>query len=107
MTTDRATVHHVRSAPQDAIYIGRGGRWGNPFAIGRHGDRATVIERYRSWLKDEIRAGRVTREELAALHGHALACWCAPRACHGDVLADAAEWAARALADAGAAPCGD
>jgi hypothetical protein len=94
MNSHRATVHHVSRAPADAVYIGRPSRWGNPFVIGRHGNREQVIERYRTWLKAQIRAGRVTREELAELHGAALACYCAPRACHGDVLAAAAEWAA-------------
>jgi Domain of unknown function (DUF4326) len=43
------------------------------------------IDRYREWLaapeQDELR-GRVRRE----LRGHDLVCWCAPHACHADVL---------------------
>ena len=30
------------------IYIGRGSAWGNPFVIGRDGDRAEVIEKYKN-----------------------------------------------------------
>lgn len=65
-----------------AVRIDRRTKWGNPFIIPRHGDRATVIAKYRDWIK--------TRPDLlAALHelrGKDLMCWCAPLACHGDVL---------------------
>lgn len=69
--------------PADAVYIGRPGKWGNPFAIGRDGDRATVIARYRAWLLSRPDVVDAARRELA---GRDLVCWCAPEACHGDVL---------------------
>jgi len=84
------------------IYIGRGrcprtgepGRWGNPFQIGRDGSRAEVIAKYRRWLWAEIEAGRIDLDELASLDGKVLGCWCAPKPCHGALLARAAAWAA-------------
>jgi Domain of unknown function (DUF4326) len=96
------SVVHCKRSGYD-VYIGRGkcprtgepGRWGNPFRIGRDGDRDEVIERYRRWLWAEIKAGRVDLAELASLHGKTLGCWCAPRACHGEVLEEAAFWALR------------
>ena len=81
--------------PEDAVYVGRPSPWGNPFVIGRDGDRAAVIERYRRWLWNEIRQGRLDSAELAALAGKDLVCWCAPEPCHAEVLARAARWAAR------------
>lgn len=75
------------------VLIDRRTRWGNPFVIPRDGDRAQVIERYRRWLWTQIRDGKITAEDLAALHGKHLACHCAPLACHGDVLETAAKWA--------------
>lgn len=36
--------------PVGAVYVGRPTKWGNPFVIGRDGDRDEVIERYRGWL---------------------------------------------------------
>ena len=36
--------------PARAAYIGRGSKWGNPFVIGRDGDRATVIAKHEWWL---------------------------------------------------------
>ena len=71
--------------PPGAVYIGRGrgGVWGNPFAIGEHGSRDEVIAKYREWI--------VTQPELVArakleLKGKDLVCFCAPQPCHGDVL---------------------
>lgn len=75
-------VVHSKRAPYD-VYIGRPSKWGNPFAIGRDGTREQVIAKYEEWLR--------TQPDLMAalpeLHGKVLGCWCAPQACHGDVLA--------------------
>lgn len=35
----------------------------------------------------------ITLDELRALDGKTLGCFCAPKACHGDVLAQAVAWA--------------
>ena len=93
-------IRHDRSVldEPDVVRIDRATRWGNPFVIGRDGSRAEVIEKYRTRLWRDIRAGRVGLDELAALHGKRLACWRRPtRPCHGDVLAAAARWAAGRL----------
>jgi len=75
-------VVHCKRAPYD-VYIGRPSKWGNPFEIGRDGTREQVIEKYRAWI--------LTQPHLMAalpeLRGKVLGCWCAPKACHGDVLA--------------------
>jgi hypothetical protein len=65
-----------------AIYIGRGSKWGNPFRIGVDGDRATVIAKHASWLRDQHHLLRALDE----LRGKDLLCFCAPAACHGDLL---------------------
>lgn len=85
--------------PADAIYIGRGSRWGNPFPMknGSDVERKRVIEAHRRWLWDEIKAGRVTLADLASLHGRDLVCFCAPKPCHGDTLVRAAAWAVNQL----------
>ena len=79
------------------VRIDRMTKWGNPFRIGTNGDRAAVIEKYRRWLWRKIRNEEVNLYELADLHGCELGCHCHPLPCHGDVLARAAEWAARYL----------
>lgn len=80
----------------DIIYIGRGSRWGNPHPMTDsrdHDERVYVIEAYRQWLWNQIRRGKVTKEDLIALDGKRLACYCSPQACHGDVLVAAIKWA--------------
>jgi hypothetical protein len=69
---------------------------GNPFIIGRDGDRDTVIARYSLWLKQEyVKGGEVYEEihRLAALYKRdgvlRLSCFCKPAPCHGDILAKA------------------
>jgi hypothetical protein len=67
--------------PTGAVYIGRPSKWGNPFVIGKHGSRAEVIARFERYL--------LASPLMASLHelrGKDLVCWCAPCACHGDVL---------------------
>jgi hypothetical protein len=69
------------------VYIGRPSIWGNPFVIGRDGDRAEVIRKYEAWL---MRHPRLLAR-VAELRGKVLGCFCAPLPCHGDVLARLAE----------------
>ena len=89
--------HDPDAVKNGAVRIDRRTRWGNPYRIG-HPTREEVIARYRVELWRRIRAGEVSLEELAALHGKTLACHCAPLPCHGEVLARAAAWAASVLA---------
>jgi len=73
------------------VYIGRGGPWGNPFVIGPDGDRAEVIAKYRAWITGPDRIATALRRNIHLLKGRRLVCYCAPAACHGDVLAELAE----------------
>lgn len=84
----------------DIVYIGRGSIWGNPYshkdgtkAAHRVATRDEAVEAYRKRLWFLIREKAVTKEMLIALDGKRLACYCAPQACHGDVLVKAIEWA--------------
>ena len=79
------------------VRIDRMTKWGNPFRVGADGDRDAVIEKYRQWLWRKIRQEEVNLYELADLLGCELGCHCRPLPCHGDVLARAAEWAAKYL----------
>jgi energy-converting hydrogenase Eha subunit B len=72
----------------------RGTPFGNPFILGRDGDRAEVVRRYRVWLWARLQADPGFRAKVRALEGRDLVCCCAPLACHGDVLAAAAAWLA-------------
>ena len=66
----------------ERVYVGRPSKWGNPFRMGVDGTREEVIEKYREWLLGNERLMR----DLEELRGKDLACWCAPKPCHADVL---------------------
>jgi len=78
-------VVHCKKKKFD-VYIGRPGKWGNPFEIGKDGTREDVVKKYRAWVVEQP----VLMSSLHELKGKTLGCWCAPRACHGDVLAELA-----------------
>ena len=77
-------VVHCKRQPFD-IYIGRPSKWGNPFVVGQDGTREEVIAKYEQWLLADEQSA--LRAALTELRGKVLGCWCAPKACHGDVLA--------------------
>lgn len=72
--------------PEGARYIGRGSKWGNPFIIGRDGTREDVIEKYWTYL----RRSPHLMSSLEEIRGKDLVCYCAPLACHGDILLELA-----------------
>ncbi len=78
----RVLNKHQAGVPVGAIYIGRGSKWGNPLRIGPDGDRATVIRTHERWLAAQPQLLRALDE----LRGRDLVCFCAPLACHGDLL---------------------
>lgn len=73
--------------PPGAVYVGRPTVWGNPFIIGVDGTREEVIQKYRLWLQ---RYPELVARAKRELKGKDLICWCAPRACHADVLLEIA-----------------
>ncbi len=60
------------------------------------GSRAEAIQAFRDWLAgvtyQEIEPERrqAILNAIPSLKGKVLGCWCAPLACHGDVLAELA-----------------
>ncbi len=78
---------HHHHHPADAVYIGRPGPWGNRYQIGRDGDRVAVVARHRADLLASATHMEWVRRELK---GKDLVCFCAPAACHGDVLLEVA-----------------
>ena len=74
-------VVNLRHEEYDVL-IARPSKWGNPFQIGRDGNREQIITMYEIHLR--------RRPDLLAalpeLAGKRLGCHCKPEACHGDVL---------------------
>jgi hypothetical protein len=88
------TVIHVRDMREGDVYIGhRNNRYGLPESIWANPhykddcSQEEKVERFEAYLKKRP-------DLLAQLHplkGKRLACWCKPKACHGDVLARLAD----------------
>ena len=76
--------------PAGAVYVGRPGKWGNPFTIGAphpvHGwpmSAAETVELYR----EKLTHGVWHRDVRERLGGKDLACWCPlDQPCHADAL---------------------
>jgi hypothetical protein len=79
-------VNIYHKVPYD-VYIGRPSKWGNPFLIGKDGTREEVLEKYREWIIKQ----RDLMDALPEIRGKTLACYCSPKGCHGDILADLAD----------------
>ena len=74
-------VVNLRHEEYDVL-IARPSKWGNPFQIGRDGDRERVIKLYEFHVcrRPDLLAA------LPEMAGQRLGCHCKPEACHGDVL---------------------
>lgn len=100
--------------PEGAVRVDRRTKWGNPFKV-EHYSRERAITAYRylverpaadgfgkfvrngagwNWyVRFQTKTGTAERVEDIAkreLRGKDLACWCAPQACHADVLLEIA-----------------
>lgn len=82
--------------PPNSVYVGRPTKWGNPFshmesshAMHIVPSRAAAIRAYSKWIhapeQSKLRADM--RRELKGKH---LICWCAPFACHAEIIRDIA-----------------
>lgn len=84
----------------EAVHVARPGPWGNPFIVGKNGDREHCVDLYKALLAgllalaksphiDALHASRqFVDDHLHELRGKNLACWCAidGKPCHADVL---------------------
>ena len=75
------------------IYVGRPSPLGNPFPLLREAERAAVIRDYEDWLAEQLldpySAASIELHRLAALarkQDVCIVCWCAPKACHADII---------------------
>jgi hypothetical protein len=81
-----AKVVHIHKENYD-VYIGRPGKWGNPFIMGEDGTRFEVIKKYQEWIQTQP---DLIVEAKAILKGKILGCFCSPLLCHGDILLEIA-----------------
>ncbi len=75
------------------VYIGRAGRgedgyFGNPFRMGNGISREDTVQKFQKYFIVRIENDSEFRRRVLALKGKRLGCFCKPKACHGDVIAD-------------------
>lgn len=90
LTLDSPEVEYI--GRQNNRYQLRRSKWANQFTIGPHGDRAEVIAKHRAAFVALCERFLVFVEELHALKGKVLACWCKwpnpATPCHGDTYVE-------------------
>lgn len=64
-------------------YVGRPSEYGNPFIIGRDGTREEVVAKHIQYLDEHPELKEKIKKDLM---GWDLGCFCAPEACHADIL---------------------
>lgn len=86
-------VVNFKKMPFD-VYIGRAGHgydgyFGNPILINgdSKSERERVLRAYRVYFADRILADARFRYRVEELRGKVLGCFCKPKACHGDIIA--------------------
>ena len=88
-------VVNLNVEPYD-VYIGRAGSsvssgdgyWGNPFRLKEERDREWVLSLYRSYFDKRVAQDALFRARLLTLRGKRIGCYCHPKLCHGDVIAE-------------------
>jgi len=77
-------------------YIGRGSVLGNPFVIGKDGNRTEVIASYKRLLWSQLQSlgpmGKAVMSFASSSLPITLGCHCAPLPCHGHVIKAAILW---------------
>jgi hypothetical protein len=81
-----------RRREKETVYIGRGSKWGNPYAPDFMRGRCAAGTKYLPpdevlpAYEDYVRASPELMAALPELRGQVLGCYCKPKPCHGDVL---------------------
>ncbi len=69
--------------PSGTIPVDRSTKYGNPFLLGRDGDRDTICNKYEKYIQQNPHLIVAAKKELK---GKDLVCWCAPLRCHAETL---------------------
>ena len=78
------TVVNVNTDQCD-VYIGRRTIYGNPFILGKDGDRKEVLKKFKVYFYARIASDESYEREVNSLREKRLGCHCKPKSCHGDV----------------------
>lgn len=98
-------VINIRDAPlgwqnmSKYVYVGRpytrgkydlpGSPFANPFVVGADGDQMDCVMKFKRRILTEC--PDLFDQVAEKLEGKVLVCWCKPKFCHGDILAQIAD----------------
>ena len=82
-------IVNIYKEPYD-VYIGRAGKdkdgtFGNPF---NSDDREKDIQLFKEYFHKKIKDDHTFRIKVLGLQGKRLGCFCKPKLCHGDIIAE-------------------
>lgn len=85
----RTLVVNIEGGAECDVYIGRAGQgqdgyFGNPCTGRSHEEKIVAFGRY---FHARVTTDAEYRRRVLELKGKRLGCFCAPRSCHGDVIA--------------------
>lgn len=85
-------VVNINVEPYD-VYGGRAGHgqdgWlGNPYKLKSEADRSRILDLHKAYFRARIARDPEFKRRVLALKGRRVGCFCRPRACHLDVVAE-------------------
>ena len=83
MFSESPRVVRISDRIPGAVIVDRTSQWGNPFVIGKDGNRDEVCDRFEAYAKKRVAEDP---EWIKPLVGKDLACHCAPKRCHAQTL---------------------
>ena len=96
-------VVNIKNGQSYDVYIGRGSIFGNPFshlplqltkASVKCGTREESVQLYKEWIVGKRKVEGLSPPDIkliCSLKGKTLGCYCAPKPCHGHILAEIAD----------------
>ena len=85
-------VVNMRTTSNYDVAIDRSSPFGNPYHLGKDGDRQVVLQKYKEYFYARVEKDPEFRRRVMQLRGKRLGCHCAPKLCHGMIIA---EWLAK------------
>ena len=87
-------VHNIKHKYD--VYIGRPSDFGNPIHLGSeclvcgkiHKSPGSTLKCYKLYFYGRLGYDKEFKEKIISLKDKTLGCWCKPKPCHGDVIAE-------------------
>ncbi len=92
-------IRNIKTYSGRGVYIGRGSVFGNPYRIGKDGNRDQVLALYKRYLWSAVKDENELYHNIIKLCDKLvrdseinLICHCAPLPCHGDIIKSCIKW---------------